>query len=50
MTVPFMRIIHSVVPHAGTWIEISCKRMKNMLMWVVPHAGTWIEIMQCKQA
>ena len=33
-----------VVPHAGTWIEITSGRKKRMLTRVVPHAGTWIEI------
>ena len=35
----------AVVPHAGTWIEITKKRFVNASVAVVPHAGTWIEIM-----
>ena len=34
----------SVVPHAGTWIEIENDDIKNKVTSVVPHAGTWIEI------
>ena len=33
-----------VVPHAGTWIEISDSFSQSMRIPVVPHAGTWIEI------
>ena len=33
-----------VVPHAGTWIEISTKIRPSISFLVVPHAGTWIEI------
>ena len=34
-----------VVPHAGTWIEISDRSHFNFSgSDVVPHAGTWIEI------
>ena len=33
-----------VVPHAGTWIEISEAAKKSVMADVVPHAGTWIEI------
>ena len=38
------KIEKSVVPHAGTWIEISYRCFKWILDGVVPHAGTWIEI------
>ena len=34
----------SVVPHAGTWIEITSRFRPNLFLLVVPHAGTWIEI------
>ena len=34
----------SVVPHAGTWIEIFDNFVKVACFKVVPHAGTWIEI------
>ena len=37
-----MRI--SVVPHAGTWIEMILTEEKLQVLRVVPHAGTWIEI------
>ena len=33
-----------VVPHAGTWIEISIIVAPYNKDDVVPHAGTWIEI------
>ena len=33
-----------VVPHAGTWIEISLTSIITGGWFVVPHAGTWIEI------
>ena len=33
-----------VVPHAGTWIEISMLFALLFSSAVVPHAGTWIEI------
>ena len=36
----------SVVPHAGTWIEISSSFEAAVSCSVVPHAGTWIEIHQ----
>ena len=42
-----MRILNmenEVVPHAGTWIEISHKDAVLEFHIVVPHAGTWIEI------
>ena len=39
--------IHSVVPHAGTWIEIVYCQLCWRTCKVVPHAGTWIEI--CSQ-
>ena len=38
-----MRIC-AVVPHAGTWIEISLQCSSRLSPYVVPHAGTWIEI------
>ena len=34
-----------VVPHAGTWIEISKVPFTDVSALVVPHAGTWIEIL-----
>ena len=34
----------AVVPHAGTWIEISRCSSNAASIFVVPHAGTWIEI------
>ena len=34
----------AVVPHAGTWIEISETTAHVNFDYVVPHAGTWIEI------
>ena len=34
----------SVVPHAGTWIEILLTPGRFHPCFVVPHAGTWIEI------
>ena len=37
-------VYSGVVPHAGTWIEITCKQGWNIVVRVVPHAGTWIEI------
>ena len=38
-----------VVPHVGTWIEIT-SLAKNMISSnVVPHVGTWIEISEHKQ-
>ena len=33
-----------VVPHAGTWIEISIANPLLNAPFVVPHAGPWIEI------
>ena len=33
-----------VVPHEGTWIEISIQKKKMFAEQVVPHEGTWIEI------
>ena len=35
---------NSVVPHAGTWIEITLSKPGEAADAVVPHAGTWIEI------
>ena len=34
----------TVVPHAGTWIEINETENVTENSKVVPHAGTWIEI------
>ena len=34
----------SVVPHAGTWIEILTRHPVEYSISVVPHAGTWIEM------
>ena len=34
----------TVVPHAGTWIEIYHGYNTVYRNDVVPHAGTWIEI------
>ena len=36
----------AVVPHAGTWIEISSLTRNDNCFGVVPHAGTWIEIVE----
>ena len=37
--------IPTVVPHAGTWIEMLKTDVLSALpATVVPHAGTWIEI------
>ena len=36
--------IFTVVPHAGTWIEIKSHEDLINFGKVVPHAGTWIEI------
>ena len=36
-----------VVPHAGTWIEITLYFCNTDRYRVVPHAGTWIEIRLC---
>ena len=38
--------VRSVVPHAGTWIEILIMFSSFKISSVVPHAGTWIEIGQ----
>ena len=38
------RLIFSVAPHAGAWIEISVGRLNASLRAVAPHAGAWIEI------
>ena len=35
---------YAVVPHAGTWIEMSRVMRFITRPCVVPHAGTWIEI------
>ena len=35
----------TVVPHAGTWIEIATMLQSGVQNFVVPHAGTWIEIL-----
>ena len=37
--------VQTVVPHAGTWIEMSTYPHVISYFSVVPHAGTWIEIM-----
>ena len=37
-------MMHKVVPHAGTWIEIVMPWKIIAIVSVVPHAGTWIEI------
>ena len=39
---------HTVVPHAGTWIEITENKTALETAKVVPHAGTWIEIENAK--
>ena len=39
-----MLFCHFVVPHAGTWIEITKNALCAQDCEVVPHAGTWIEI------
>ena len=39
-----MKLPDTVVPHAGTWIEISVGADNLEIAPVVPHAGTWIEI------
>ena len=36
--------VFAVVPHAGTWIEITNAKNGRSFRSVVPHAGTWIEI------
>ena len=36
--------IPTVVPHAGTWIEIVLRYGLLLRHFVVPHAGTWIEM------
>ena len=33
-----------VVPHGGTWVEISAATCNPLLFDVVPHGGTWVEI------
>ena len=38
-------LIIVVVPHVGTWIEISVIPYPLSLSFVVPHVGTWIEIL-----
>ena len=38
----------SVVPHAGTWIEMTLLRTLATRVAVVPLAGTWIEIVEMK--
>ena len=37
--------VGKVVPHAGTWIEITWERIGDAVGMVVPHAGTWIEML-----
>ena len=41
-------LVTTVVPHAGTWIEIKAGREYMICALVVPHAGTWIEILQAQ--
>ena len=38
------RISIIVVPHEGTWIEISNSALTDSGAAVVPHEGTWIEM------
>ena len=33
----------NVAPHAGAWIETSCKSNRWERECVAPHAGAWIE-------
>ena len=33
-----------VVPHEGTWIEMTSAAVYAVDFCVVPHEGTWIEI------
>ena len=40
----------TVVPHAGTWIEILPVNYNTEISLVVPHAGTWIEIATEKES
>ena len=40
---------NEVVPHAGTWIEITNQIQTRWRVTVVPHAGTWIEILRLAQ-
>ena len=40
-----MCVLH-VVPHAGTWIEMTRSELIRSWLLVVPLAGTWIEIRQ----
>ena len=35
----------TVVPHEGTWIEISRYSENRASASVVPHEGTWIEML-----
>ena len=42
---PTNQIYITVVPHAGTWIEIALIFAQTASSSVVPHAGTWIEIL-----
>ena len=37
-------VIHPVVPHVGTWIEMQLWDLLFLRSIVVPHVGTWIEI------
>ena len=37
----------AVAPHAGAWIEISCRCFLVVDESVAPHAGAWIEIRLC---
>ena len=36
---------NAVVPHVGTWIEITSPVAAYTALHVVPHVGTWIEIL-----
>ena len=37
-------LVDDVVPHEGTWIEITLCAGSHGYAIVVPHEGTWIEI------
>ena len=41
---------NSVVPHEGTWIEMSFVRSHPGVYRVVPHEGTWIEMLVTQAA
>ena len=44
MRISKWRLMPIVVPHAGTWIEMSFEFCDILSCKVAPHAGTWIEI------